>query len=329
MNESRDVFFLQQISADINNQMFKCPFGGVIVKNCDEEGKLLKFKSAHEYKHAGKKLWLYLSLKIFQTNSVLFTAFCCSECPTMKGVDKLKLDTDQETVRTFLCYHSKSIEFLIPNWQEIWQVEIPNTVPFFKPTFNGNLNFQSFTDKNKNTTFLAGVRVDKVPHLIITATARQCNPFCSTCDSSSCIHFKAFESRKDKTHPRINFMCRMDCIPVENERNIAGEDDASIEQNSEAPSSSDNVNEEVIDPTVGEEETDVRHYLHLPPLPLYHKMYGYNFTPILYPFEKSKAQQETWLKRLRNIYDFPDQFIPVWSRDKKCQHSEIQYHFDS
>ena len=54
-------------------------------------------------------------------------------------------------------------------------------------------------------------------------------------------------------------------------------------------------------------------------------MYGYNKTTILYPFERSKQQQETWLKRTRNIYDFPDSFVPVWSRNETCSHG---YQYD-
>ena len=74
MNESRDVFYLQQIAADLNNQFFKCPWGGVVMKNSDDNGKLLSFKSKDEYRHTEKKLWLYLSLKIFRHNGVLHHA---------------------------------------------------------------------------------------------------------------------------------------------------------------------------------------------------------------------------------------------------------------
>ena len=66
MNESRDVFYLQQISADLNNQVFKCPRGGIIIRNSDIDGRLLTFKSKDDYKQERKKLWLYLIIKVFR-----------------------------------------------------------------------------------------------------------------------------------------------------------------------------------------------------------------------------------------------------------------------
>ena len=314
MNESRDVFYLQQISADLNNQVFKCPWGGIVIKNSDERGRLLHFKSKDEYNHAGKKLWLYLALKIFRHEGELHNAYCCNECEIMKGVQKLKLDSDPELVQPLLCFHAKTAEFLIPNWQDIWNVEIPNLVSFYNPKFNQDVNFHKFTGRDKNTTFLVGVWVDNAPHLIVTVTKRQYVPFCSTCDSTTCPHHKAFESRqKEINQPLINFMCRMDLASVEIEQNT-GDDELALNNDDD---------EDVIDPTVGEEATEIRHYLDLPPLPLYHKMYGYNFSPILYPFDRSEAQQETWLKRVNNIYDFPEKFVPVWSLEKKCQHGDL------
>ena len=50
-----------------------------------------------------------------------------------------------------------------------------------------------------------------------------------------------------------------------------------------------------------EEDNNRRHYLDLPPKAEYHKKYGYNHSKILYPFDRSTDQQETWVKRSRNI----------------------------
>ena len=103
MSENQQVYYLQQISQDLNNQIFKCPWGGVVMKN-EEDGKLISFKSKEDYKRNGKKLWLYLSLKVFRHNGAVHTAFCCDECDIMKGVSKLKLDSCREDVQSLLCF---------------------------------------------------------------------------------------------------------------------------------------------------------------------------------------------------------------------------------
>ena len=313
MSEDLQVYYLQQIAQDLNNQVFKCPWGGVIIKN-EEDGKLISFKSKEDYRRKSKKLWLHLSLKVFRHNGAVHTVFCCDECDIMKGVDKLKLDSSREDVQNLLCLHSKTASFLIQNWREIWNIEVPRFVTAYQPNLNQEISLHRFQARTKDTTLLAGVWVDGGPHLVVTVTKRQSTPFCSTCDSLTCGHYKAYISRnKDKNLPVSNFNSSMANNPL---------NDA---ENADNPGEIDDVEvhtvEEVIDPAVGEEETEFRHYLDLPPPPEYNKMYGYNRSKVLFPFERSKEQQETWIKRINHVYDdFPESFVPIWSIDKTCSH---------
>ena len=309
MSENQQVYYLQQISQDLNNQIFKCPWGGVVMKN-EEDGKLISFKSKEDYKRNGKKLWLYLSLKVFRHNGAVHTAFCCDECDIMKGVSKLKLDSCREDVQSLLCFHSKTASFLIQNWREIWNIEVPRFVTAYQPKLNQEISFHRFQERTKDVTLLAGVWVDGSPHLMVTVTKRQSTPFCSTCDSLTCGHYKVYSSRKkDKNLAISNFISSMTNNPITDDENAENLRDI------------DNDVEEANDPAVGEEETQFRHYLDLPPPTQYNKMYGYNRTKVLFPFERSKEQQETWIKRVNHVYDdFPISFVPIWSIEKTCSH---------
>ena len=74
----------------------------------EEASELIDFKSKQHYKNVGKKLWLYLRLKVFRQNREIYGVFCCDQCEMMEGVMKLKLDSRREDVNQLLCCHSKT-----------------------------------------------------------------------------------------------------------------------------------------------------------------------------------------------------------------------------
>ena len=84
--ERKSVFYLQQICSDIKRNVFKTPWGSVLIHNCDETGKLLDFKSVQEFKDSCKSLWLNMKLLIFKKDHGEFPVWCCPECPSMRGV---------------------------------------------------------------------------------------------------------------------------------------------------------------------------------------------------------------------------------------------------
>jgi hypothetical protein len=48
--------------------MFLLPWGGLVLRNCDELGDLLHFQSVAHYRESSRPLWLILSLVIFREN---------------------------------------------------------------------------------------------------------------------------------------------------------------------------------------------------------------------------------------------------------------------
>ena len=44
--EEKNIFYLQQICADLEDNVHKLPWANVVIKNCDDDGRLLSPTSA-------------------------------------------------------------------------------------------------------------------------------------------------------------------------------------------------------------------------------------------------------------------------------------------
>jgi hypothetical protein len=63
--------FKRNISASRDKNFFVLPWSGVILKNSDDLGELLEFKSAKAYKDQRASLWILLRLHFFRDNVLL------------------------------------------------------------------------------------------------------------------------------------------------------------------------------------------------------------------------------------------------------------------
>ena len=64
--ECTNVYFLQQICSDVENNVFKTPWGSILIHNCDDTGKLLEFNTVSDYHDSEKNLCLNLILILFR-----------------------------------------------------------------------------------------------------------------------------------------------------------------------------------------------------------------------------------------------------------------------
>jgi hypothetical protein len=62
--------YRKQLSKSNEENIFLLPWGGVVVKNCDDLGDLVIFKNIPQYKESDKSLWLLLSLVLFRENVI-------------------------------------------------------------------------------------------------------------------------------------------------------------------------------------------------------------------------------------------------------------------
>ena len=334
--ECKEVFYLQQLSLNIQETLFKTPWGTVIVKNCDDEGKLMEFKSKTEYSKSEKSLWLNLQLKMFRDNGELFPVFCCPECPSMKGFQSLNTDCSPGQFLPMLCVHSKTVSFLVQDWDVIWDIDVDENDASHQVFCNRDTVAITLHEKeHKNCGFfLAAIMFDNKLYILYTVTKRQNIPICSghSCLLSHCIHSKKyFETVNDEDYVQDFDPLSGTPIVPEDEDN-ADNLVAAEEANGEAQQEDNGMHEDGDDALVSddgeqqnsesEEEETVdasnTHYLNELSEKEYTKMCGYNFSKIIYPFKESKSQQEMWLKRMRHEYDFPARFVPVYSETKTC-----------
>ena len=84
-----ELYYLQQISVNLQKNVFKCPWGGIIMRNSDDEGELLEFNILKDYKKQLRRYWLYLRLTVFRQCDGLFGVFSCDGCQIMKGMNHL------------------------------------------------------------------------------------------------------------------------------------------------------------------------------------------------------------------------------------------------
>ena len=297
------VHYFQQISGGSGKQFFSSPWGGCVLKNCDDSGELLEFSTMSDYekfmKNSRKRQWIYLKLKVFRVNGVgmrLFGVFVCPECECMSSLAGLEASQAPEDIKQKLCLHSLVASMMIVDWRHFWEITMSVNDEMYDVLCNEDDKFATFIHQTTDTALLACVIDKKNISLLYCSTSRQEVPFCSSCVRRKCYHYRqlvAFNSSQ------------------------AGEN---LEEN-------DNLEEELGDyePRHDEEEEDYGdHYMRKLPMHTRGFLYGYNFTAIEYPFCEASDQQRVWMERRIGKVELPDSLIPNFSQEIKCKH-EVLY----
>ena len=321
--EAARLYYLQQLcDTSLGHNVFKSPWGGVILKNCGANGEIYSFKTIKEYKETQHQLWLYLDLKIFCYRDHAYPIFCCPQCDSMVAVKNFGLHADPSDISKLQCIHSKAAGFIVKNWHEIWEITLEDSDTAMAVFCNNDVKYFTFQSQSKNQTFLAGVQVGGQVFLLQTVTMRQkqpFSPFCSKCSRQSCIHWQNYKRLVEEEEPFAfnHLISDTDDEGHESQGNIIEHDRDNLEDGSE---------EEQEDEVVGgveEPDIDVLHWRKMPTIDVYHELYGYNVTDIVYPFQLDQNLQSGWLRRMAGEYTFPAQFIPTWLGSNVCKHNNI------
>ena len=320
-DECKSVYFLQQICNDVGNNIFKTPWGSVMIHNCDETGKLLEFKSMKEYHDSGRNLWLNLTLMLFRQGHGIFPVWCCPECPSMRGFTSMGVQNKPEDFLQYLCLHSKAASFILPNWETFWNVNLDPGVTSHEVICNENIAAVTCKENKKGQLFLAAVRADNKVYILQTVTKRQTAPICTTfpapfCTTAKCVHFRKYKTIIEEEDYRCVFDPKFS-------RSVGTEED---EEQLDVDNGAQNGPEESDTESVESNSGSNEHYLHELGQQEFAKMCGYNFSKIPYPFKISKVLQTVYLKRIQHIYDFPSVFAPTYSDSLQCPHG---YNYDS
>ena len=330
--ERKSVFYLQQICSDIKRNVFKTPWGSILIHNCDKKGKLLDFKSVQEFKDSCQSLWLNMKLLIFKKDHGEFPVWCCPECPSMRGVLSMGVQHNEEDLLQYLCVHSRTASFLVPDWQTIWNVRVAPGVTSLDVQCNTDIEAVTCKEYKKGDLFLAAVLAGGKVHVLYTVTKRQVAPICKTfpapfCSTQRCKHFKRYEEIMEEGYVCI-FSPTFGQHEEENENEIEQEQSATELQPGRDPPVDDEQDDE-------QDDTNARpfnlgskdHYLRNLTDTDFSEMCGYNFSKIPYPFKRSTQLQSVWLKRQKNEYEFPSHFIPEYSDKAFCDQHGNKYEF--
>ena len=295
--DSKHINYFRQISECSDLNLFLSPFGGVVLKGCDDNGDILEFANIPEYERfmtsQNVKLWLYLRLKVFRyENNGLetFGVYICPSCEEMTGIQELSDCQDPFNLFPQLCIHSRVASMIVGNWREHWNISMSLSFDCIHVISNEEVNYVKFISESSSFPFLAAVLEKKVVSLLYCATRKQESPFCTTCVRRKCHHFSKLKDYFSN-------------LPQEEE-----------DINSE---------EEAYEPSAETEEDDMdfkEHYLTTPPNHIRGLLYGYNFKPIPYPFCDSPQLGHLWLERMSGQVNIPDRLVPVFDINSKCKH---------
>ena len=299
--DPKAIHYFRQLGEDSDQQLFRSPWGGCVIKNCNEDGDLVEFSSIVDYekflKTNRKQMWLYLNLKVFKFNGLeLFGVFVCPECDSMAAIEELQASQEPENIRSRLCLHSCVASMMIGDWRRQWTVGLSPSDLLFNVIPNQETNYVTFIQQSSDSSFLAAVLYKSRVSLLYCATKRQEQPFCSNCVRRKCHHYTKLLSFEK------NASQGADGTEVNLEEDELGD-------------------YEPLPDTEEEEFEFNNHYMKTPPNHIRGYLYGYNFKPIIYPFCDSPVQQQVWLERMAGIVNIPSRLVPVFEVENKCKHN--------
>ena len=123
--------------------------------------------------------------------------WCCPECPSMRGVKSLGVQNSEEDIMPYLCIHSRAANFLLPNWETIWNVRLTPGAESNSVICNEDISVVTCMELSKTGLFLAAIHAENKVHLLFTVTKRA--PFCLSnqsplCTTQNCKHFCSYEA---------------------------------------------------------------------------------------------------------------------------------------
>ena len=165
----------------------------------------------------------------------------------MKSISDLSLNQRREDIFEHQCIHSKTVEYFIGDYSNIWDIPLPTDLDeIHKCVLNQDIEVQSLLDA-PGESFLGAYQSIGNISILFTVTTKQKNPICSLCKTSKCkCFFKYKKSFNDAAELR-------------------GEDRPEYHWERRT------------------NQQNLHHDFHEPyPLDEHYKYFGYNRTPIMY-----------------------------------------------
>ena len=181
--------YVRNLLLECELNKFILDFPLAVIKNCDDEGEMITFRTSAEFKKQSKPYWLLMKPLSFEENGEQFLIYQCSSCEVMRGVDTLKISQKEDDMRKNECIHSQAIYIVISTPEDFWnEEEIRNNRDLENII---EKNYVKLKDDNKFLAIVYGVK-NRIS-LLFTVGSKQKIPFCSSCSTQKCICFKTFE----------------------------------------------------------------------------------------------------------------------------------------
>ena len=71
------VIYLSQLASQENIHFFKLPWPAILIKNCDESGKILNLWNTDQVQSSKLATWLLLPLKMFKVQVIFLQQNLC------------------------------------------------------------------------------------------------------------------------------------------------------------------------------------------------------------------------------------------------------------
>ena len=277
--------------------VYSLDWGAVAIRDCDNNGDLLKFKNVKSFKEYGKTMWITLKLARFREDNQIYGEYICPECPSMKAMLSMCVNVNKQEIQNHLCLHSRAAKLLLGDWKEQW----PTLSELHSTTISDQILLNSekkvMLPLRTKDFFLAAFQEEGKISLLYSLTRAQKRPFCTQCTRQQCVCFKKYKSILN------------DILMEENE------------EETENGETADNVYDLPWKRETLSRKKLVNNYQNTFTYNDYIKEFGFNQTHIKFPLYHDNERLQKWLlRRNTNEYILPDHIIPDISDSLSCLH---------
>ena len=294
--------YLNELQKANDENYFELPWGGMVMRNCNKNGDLLKFKTVSQFDKKNKSLWIHLKLQIFRENGEFFGIFRCTDCEKMRAFEFLKMEQKIAELTPQLCIHSAAAcDINGDNWMDLWPTcmeDIEDDDETHEVEIQTDASVLTLRETDK--LFLAVVKLKGKVSFLYTVSDFHKKPFCSRCSRfKPCKHYAFYKNK-----------VREEVLAEDSEATDYG---YYWDKRTRKPRTKDHGK-------VTYHYEDENHY---------YSQHGFNKTRFQYPLEREPEFQNKLLKRLANFeelvnecFDLPGWIIPEYDQNNQCPHGK-------
>ena len=195
LNTDQEVNYLCCIKEDTDyNIKFYRDKLIVVIRNCDESGKLIDLKLSQA--KMIEKPWVLLRVRDFKIDGRSYKVPVCHLCNDC--TESMSEEQTHEKIASVVCIHCKISSNIIRNYNDCWTLD---GALYLGPDDEDETVVEIFHKKDGASTrsqHLALV-ITKSKISLLYTTGRQCTPSCSMCTAPKCQCIRLWKKELEKT----------------------------------------------------------------------------------------------------------------------------------